>query len=188
MSRSPSPTAINGITIRVRGTAWADAGVVPGSRATNTAATSNSRPSADAAAQASRRGTRGGVGGERGTERRFDRWSGSGGTRVGRRDVIAEAVADAMQGMQPARMVGVLAQRVPQQGDHPVEHAGGDVAVAPHRVEDLVAAERAARFRRQQRQHVERLRFQRAHLAVAQQLAASQVDDHAVEHDAGGSG
>ncbi len=93
-----------------------------------------------------------------------------------------------MQGVQPARMMGVLAQRLSQQGDHPVEHARGDVAVAPHRVEDLVAAERAARFRRQQRQHVERLGLQRTHFAVAQQLASGQVDDHAVEHDAGGSG
>ncbi|MNE78866.1 hypothetical protein D3C80_1753080 [compost metagenome] len=83
--------------------------------------------------------------------------------------------------------MGVLAQGVPDQGDHAVEHTGGDVAMAPDRVEDLVPAEHLARRAGQQLEHGEGLGLQRLWLARAQQAPARQVQDDVVEAEHGRS-
>jgi len=46
--------------------------------------------------------------------------------------------------MQPARVLCVLAQRLAQQARDAVQHARGDVPVAPHGIQDLVPGEHLA--------------------------------------------
>ena len=72
-----------------------------------------------------------------------------------------------MQGVQQARMVGVFAQRMPQQGDDPVQHSRGDVAVAPDGIQDLIPGEDAAGLGGQQGEYGECLGLQRLLFARA---------------------
>ena len=91
-----------------------------------------------------------------------------------------------MHGVQVARRLRVFAQRMPQQGHHPVQHPRGDVAMAPDGVEDLVAGEHLAGPAGEQRQHGEGLGFQRLLDAVAQQPPTREVDRAFVEGQRGG--
>ena len=86
-----------------------------------------------------------------------------------------------MHGMQVARALRVFPQCMPQQGHHPVEHARGDVAMAPDRVEDLVAAEHPSWHSGKEGEHAEGLGFQWLLDAAAQQPAAGEIDDRVVE-------
>ena len=90
-----------------------------------------------------------------------------------------------MHGVQVARRLRVLAERVPQQGHQTVQHPRGDVAVAPDGVEDLVAGEDPAGRAGEQGQHGERLRFQWLPGALAQQPPAGEVDRAVVEGERG---
>ena len=75
----------------------------------------------------------------------------------------------------------VLTQRVTQQGDAAVQDPGGDVAMAPDGIKDLVAAESASWIAGQKGQYVEGLWLKRHYFPAAQQATPYEVDHDVIE-------
>ena len=86
-----------------------------------------------------------------------------------------------MHGMQPTRILSILAQRLAQQAHYSIQHILGDVPVAPDRIQQFVASEHPTGRTHEQREHGESLGLQSLFGATARQPPAREVDDHVVK-------
>ena len=100
----------------------------------------------------------------------------------------AEAVAPTGHGFDPARRLGVVAQRLAQFTDGRLDHPFGDEAPAPHAVQKLFLRHQFLRPARQCYQQFIGLGAQRHLGTVAPQLGGGQVERERAEAQQGGRG
>ncbi|WP_255523501.1 hypothetical protein [Rhodanobacter sp. DHB23] len=97
-----------------------------------------------------------------------------------------EAVTESMHGLDAARVPAVVAQRASQLRDEAVERARRDEAVAPHGIEQLVAAAQLAGVGQEFQQHGEGLGFDGHFLSIASQAMRSGIDHHVRKREPAG--